>query len=190
MPRISPMFCWFIKPAEAVEELYNYSKPIDEEERQQLLSLGIADRAIQGCQWNPIARIFSSFVDFYDDGLFLFDKNGEKVFIVVEMDPTGCVEDFIAFTLDGRFSTSRKKACLLGANSIYHPRIAREQLEIFRNPIDWLRADRAGVVVLEPNKARWDLSECSLFCADNKYAVEITKKLCWPAPRVFTEIDQ
>jgi hypothetical protein len=178
-----------MKPAEAVDELYNYSKPICEEERRLLLSMGISDRAIKGDQWNPIAGIFSSFVDFNDE-FFIFNKNGEPTFILAEMDSSGCVVDFIAFTLDGRFSTSRKIASLLGTNSIYDPRIAREQWEIFPNPIDWLRGDRAGVVVLDPNKARWDLSEYSLFCADNQYALEISKKLCLPVPCVFTEIDQ
>jgi hypothetical protein len=189
MYRSSPMHCWFMKPAEAVDELYNYSKPICEEERRLLLSMGISDRAIKGDQWNPIAGIFSSFVDFNDE-FFIFNKNGEPAFILAEMDSSGCVVDFIAFTLDGRFSTSRKIASLLGTNSIYDPRIAREQWEIFPNPIDWLRGDRAGVVVLDPNKARWDLSEYSLFCADNQYALEISKKLCLPVPCVFTEIDQ
>jgi hypothetical protein len=184
------MHCWFIKPADAVDELYQYSKPICEEERQQLLSMGISDRSIQGDQWNPIVGIFSSFVDFNDDGCFLFHENGEKIFVVVELDSFGCVEDFIAFTLDGRFSTSRKTASLLGRNSIYAPRIARKQLEIFPNPIDWLRGERAGVVVLDPKRARWDLSEYSLFSADNQYALEITMKLYLPVPCVFTEIDQ
>ena len=190
MYRSSPMHCWFMKPAEAVDELYRYAKPICEEERQLLLSMGIPDRAIKGDQWNPIAGIFSSFVDFYDDGCFLFHENGEKVFVVVELDSFGCVEDFIAFTLDGRFATSRKTASLLGTNSIYDPRIAREQWEIFPNPIDWLRGDRAGVVVLDPNKARWLLCEWSLYCKNNQYAFEISRRLCLPVPCVVTEIDQ
>jgi len=179
-----------MNPADAVDELYRYSKPICEEERQQLLSMGISDRAIQGDRWNPIAGIFSSFVDFYDNGCFLFHENGEKVFVVVEMDSFGCVEDFIAFTFDGRFATSRKTASLLGTNSIYDPRIAREQWEIFPNPIDWLRGDRGGVVVLDPNKARWLLCEWSLYCKNSQYAFEISRRLCLPVPCIFTEIDQ
>ena len=189
MYRSSPMHCWFIKQAEAVDELYNYSKPISEAQRQHFLSLGISDRAIKGDQWNPIAGIFSSNVDFYDD-FFIFNKNGEPAFILVEMDSSGCLRDFIAFTPDGRFSISRKNASLLGTYSIYKPRIAREQLEIFCNPIDWLRADRAGVVVLDPSKARWILTGWSLYCANSRYALEISRSLCLPVPCVFTEIDQ
>ena len=64
------------------------------------------------------------------------------------------------------------------------PRMA-EGLSVHRNALDWLRASRRGVVILDPKRARVAL-ECSgpLIAADQAHAREL-KALLRHEPRVI-----
>ena len=96
-------------------------------------------------------------VVFDDAGRFEFErhaKGGEavNVFTTIAWDECGDPSDLVAWR-PGRIGTWLGAASVLGAELVLEPRVADEAIDVWPDMMAWLRADRRGIVVLDPRRA-------------------------------------
>jgi hypothetical protein len=84
-----------------------------------------------------------------------------------------------------RVSTWRGLAWALGQDTVFAGRLS-EGLLVHRTPLDWLRADCKGVVILNPSVARGYLVDAGpLIAEDAKHRRELAVILTQPLPRIL-----
>jgi hypothetical protein len=77
---------------------------------------------------------------------------------------------------------------MLGLESLWAPRIVYDgALPVCETPLEWLRTERSGVVILDPTRARWSLYRTSLIVSDVAFGCRVREALRWPAPQIFVE---
>lgn len=77
---------------------------------------------------------------------------------------------------------------MLGWHNVFPPRLdLGDALAVHPSPLEWLRDNREGVVILKPDRARWYLEGFSLKVADAAFGRKLRDALRWPEPRVFVE---
>jgi hypothetical protein len=73
----------------------------------------------------------------------------------------------------------------LGEETIYAPRLECVALPVWRSPLDWLRANRRGVVLLKPQLAAQFLRDVGpLMAEDVEHGLELERQLTIAAPRI------
>jgi hypothetical protein len=106
--------------------------------------------------------------------------------IIPIRDECGDLVDLAAWNPDdGALSLWRGMASMLGAENIFAPRIESEALLVFADVAAWLRAGRRGVVVLDPQCARWCLSGERLVVDDPAFGRRLRDSLALPEPKIF-----
>ena len=156
----------------------------NEIETRCLIGQGVSDEALLE---TPCLR--ASRVRFLDDGTFHFADDGQRalVFRVLEC---GCEIDRIAWShRNSRLATWRGVAFALGQDQIFNPAtyFAGGALHVHRTPLDWLKADRYGICIVQPRFAYAHLRNVPrLVCPDENQARELERWLHAPKPR--TEI--
>lgn len=186
--RTAPISAWFIEPAEYVDAFFEHTRPLTDADRAALAPRGVEARAIEGDPFHPLAPIRAAIVLFTPDGTgFIFDEWGEPAFNAAEINEAGDLVDIVAFTLDGSFASWLGRAAILGERSMFAPRIRAPALGVFRDPIEWLANQRAGVVILDPKRARWVLAETSAFVLDVLFGHQLKRALALPEPPIFME---
>ncbi len=149
----------------------------NEIEVQWLFSQGVSDVALL----QPEA-IRAGRVRFLENETFEFADDGQRVLIfrVVEC---GCEIDRIAWSpRDGKLATWRGVAFALGQNAIWNPGtyFAGGALRLHRTALDWLKADRDGICIVNPKLAYSQLHhEDRLIFSDAVYAAQVRK---WMKP--------
>jgi len=103
----------------------------------------------------------------------VFDEFGE-IIDVAAWNPNG-----------GALALWRGAACMLGEQNIRAPRIEHDGLTVHRDALAWLRAGRRGVVVIDPQRARWLLAEEQLVVDDAGFGRRLRDALRLPMPQVF-----
>lgn len=129
---------------------------------------------------------------------FAFEKHeplgviGKRAFLFVVTDGGGDPVDIVAWQpmLD-RIGTWRGVAWALGQDAIYAPRLTEHDgLPVWRSPLDWLRARRRGIVLIEPRlAAEWLCDAGPLVAEDFDHARELSRVLSRPAPRILFPAD-
>jgi len=85
------------------------------------------------------------------------------------------------------FSAWRGACWALGQDRIYDARLTEDDaLPVWRSPLDWLRANRRGVVLIQPHlAAAWLCDAGPLLAEDREHAFELRRLLSRPAPRIL-----
>ena len=121
------------------------SLPLDyptEDAIRWLFAQGVSDTAVLGPPPMRAAKVV-----FLDKQTFDFDVAGERVLTFTEK------HDLIAWKPDGRTLASwRGVAFALGEDAIWNPAsyFMGDALWVHRDPLDWLKANREGIVIVQP----------------------------------------
>jgi hypothetical protein len=126
-------------------------------------------------------------VTFYGN-TFEFDSHGERVltFLVEDID----VVDIAAWQpRTGKLATWLAAGFAIGQEAIFNPAtyFAGGALRVYETPVQWLQAEREGIVIVRPNVAHAYLPNCQrLVCSDAAHARKVDRWLQLPKPK--TEI--
>lgn len=152
-----------------------------------LLAQGVSDKAL----W-PISGATVRF----DVATFDLDHEGERALTFCAED-RGKVIDLIAWQpRTGALASWRGQAfCLGDVDDIFNPAtyFAGDALAIHATPLDWLLANREGIVIVRPDLAPAYLANCQrICCSDQAFARQLDK---WLKPRepmveILVEIEE
>lgn len=158
-------------------------------ERADLIRAGVPERALD--EPSPIR---AAYVVWTQASRFAFEQHeppsarGQRAFVFLVEDVAGDPADIIAWQpATGRIGTWCGIAWGLGEFEALAPRMAEHDgLPVYRDPIDWLRADRRGVVILRPRLAADYLCDAGpLVAEDREHAAELDRVLTRRAPRIL-----
>jgi hypothetical protein len=96
-------------------------------------------------------------VIFLDNGCFEFcryrEGQAKQALTFVCWSYDGVAIDICAWqALTGKLATWLGRACMLGEDNLYGPRVGAG-LAVHSSPLDWFKAARDGVVILDPKRA-------------------------------------
>ena len=138
--------------------------------------------------------IKSGKVHFFNGGSFDFDREGRAAIIFLAED-CGEVIDLIAWQQkSGAVASWRGAAfCLGDTEHIFNPAtyFADDALRIHRTPLDWLKANRDGICIVQPARAYAYLRDVSrVSCADEVYLQQVKRWTRAPAPTVRLLVEE
>lgn len=115
----------------------------------QLWSLGV--RLTAGLHFDMVVLLPGGQFEFARN---LRDASGSALGLVIPAyDDMGNLDDLVALNLgSGSLGRWRGRAAMLGAENVYGPRLG-EPLAMHETALEWLKADRDGVFVLDPQRA-------------------------------------
>ncbi len=114
----------------------------------------------------------------------------ERAFLLLVEDSDDAPLDVVAWQPQtGRLGSWLGRAWGLGEGTIYQPRIFSDALPVWRTPLEWLRANRCGVVILKPTLAARFLG-CAdpLEAQDISHGYELRQALTIPPPRIVVAV--
>jgi hypothetical protein len=173
-----------------IEERFHHLPSLRWSEFERFLKSGVPARALVYPELPARARV----VFFPDRPLFDFAEDvGEDgaapAFVFVARDEFGDACDLVAWApSEARVAAWLGRASMLGLESLRAPRIMHEgALPVCETPLEWLRAERRAVVILDSTRARWSLFRTNLIVSDVAYGCRLREALRWPAPQIFVE---
>jgi hypothetical protein len=124
--------------------------------------------------------------DFAED---VGEDGATPAFVFVARDEFGDACDLVAWApSEARVAAWLGRASMLGLESLWAPRLMHEgALPVCETPLEWLRAERRAVVILDPTRARWSLYRTNLIVTDVAFGCRVREALRWPAPQIFVE---
>ncbi len=145
-------------------------------EIDRMIVLGIKPVNLCNGPWmTQVDRVLfdGEFFDFADAD----DDRGEKVFTMGVRSDTGLVDVAAWNPASGRLATWLEQGYALGEYLIKdHVDEDSPGLAVFRSPLDWLRADCCGIVILRKSFTREVLAFVKVLLAENEYhRVELRK---------------
>jgi hypothetical protein len=106
--------------------------------------------------------------------------------IIPARDECGDLIDLAAWNVDdGELALWRGVASMLGEDWINAPRLESEALAVFADVASWLRAGRRGVVIVDPQRARWRLTGERLAVDDVAFGRRVRDALRLPEPQIM-----
>jgi hypothetical protein len=151
-------FCPTDKPLSAVHRLWGFP---NDEELSWLLDQGVSPDVL----W-PI----SGATVLFDGPRFSLDEEGERAMTFRALD-RGKEIDLIAWNpRTGSIGSWRGQAfCLGDVDDIFNPAtyFAGDALRVHATPLDWLVANRDGIVIVQPNLAPAYLANCQRISCSN-----------------------
>jgi hypothetical protein len=158
----------------------------------RLLVAGVPQRALS--HPDSIVRAWVKFGVPWRRFEFASDADEEQTireaFIFVAYDLAGMACDLVAWTpTTGDLASWLGCASVLGAENLFGPRLSENgALLVHRTPLNFLRAGRSGIVIVDESDAA-DLlraaSPLEVGQADYALAAHLRKRLARPTPRVF-----
>ena len=93
-------------------------------------------------------------------GLYEPDPTGPEAIIIPAVEPSGAVIDLVAFCADqpGQWWQRTGTATALGEKAIERADYLEEPLDLYPDPLGWLRAECRGATILDPGAAGWVLA--------------------------------
>ena len=183
MEQIFP-FCPTDKPLSAVHRSWGFP---NDDELLWLLDQGVSEDAL----W-PIGGATVLF----DGPRFTLDDEGERALTFYAQD-RGDDIDLIAWNpCTGSLGCWRGQAfCLGDVDDIFNPAtyFAGDALRVHATPLDWLLADRGGIVIVRPDLASAYLSNCPcLSCSSQAHARQVEKwlKPRTPSVEILVEVEE
>jgi hypothetical protein len=153
----------------------------NELEAQWLISQGVSCRAMLE---KPCLR--ASQVRFLENETFKFAEDGDRALVFRVFD-CGTQVDLVAWShRQKQLATWRGFAFALGQDNISNTAtyFAGSALHVHRTPLDWLKADRFGICIVQPRFAYAHLGNVPrLICPDETHARELETWLQPPKPR-------
>jgi hypothetical protein len=158
----------------------------------KLFALGIRGNGVTGRGLFDDLQIAD--VIFHPGGAFDFSRDlrvarGHMTAIIIPCrDEAGEIVDLAAWNIEsGAFGLWRGVASMLGENQIHAPRIECEGLRAFPGVVEWLRAGRGGVVILDAERARWRLAGERIVATDVAFGLRLRDTLALPIAQIFVE---
>lgn len=107
----------------------------------------------------------------FDDKTFRFADHlgeaGESAFTIMLQSHEGLMDIVAWKPAEGRMALWTGDGFALGESHIGSKRTWETGLRIFRSPMDWLRADRRGIVIMRDDFAEHILQQIPILIADN-----------------------
>ncbi len=175
--------------SEEVESLHKRLSPPTPSLIKSLRTKGVSLDAL--CE--PELPAFVNVVFHDDQPLFDFtdeacDEGAVRSLVFLARDESGDPLDLVAWSRKtNRLASWYGRAALLGLESRWAPRIGAEGLRICFDPLAWLVAERDGVVIIDPESARWQLARESLVVSDVAFGRHVHATLRLPDPKVYVE---
>ena len=173
-----------------VEERFDRLPSLRWSEFERFLKSGVPARALVYPELPARARV----VLFPDRPLFDFaddvgDDGAAPAFVFVARDEFGDACDLVAWAPgEARVAAWLGRASMLGLECLRAPRIVYDgALPVCETPLEWLRAERRAVVILDATRARWSFFRTSLIVSDVAFGCRVREALRWPAPQIFVE---
>ena len=167
---------------------HSWGFPSDDELRW-LLHQGISDTAL----W-PISGATVCFD--LKHGTFELDPAGERTLIFPAEDCDDVI-DLIAWQpRTGQLASWRGQAfCLGDVDDVFNPAtyFDGDALRVHETPLQWLQAEREGIVILRPDLAHAYLANCQrLACSDTASARQVERWLQPPKPtaEIFVAVEE
>jgi hypothetical protein len=158
----------------------------DRDLHAKLFALGI--RNFRGRDF--FDNLQSETVVFLDGGRFEFSKHlrnaagSERAVIFPCKGALGDIVDLAAWQPDtGRLSIWHGRAAMLGRENILAPRLDGP-LKTFATALEWLKAGRTGIVIVDAKRASDLLVGVTLAAADTEYGQTLSVILARPAPPI------
>lgn len=129
-------------------------------------------------------------VVFLDNGCFEFCRyrmgKVQHALTFVCWSHDGAAEDICAWQAStGRLATWLGQTSMLGADNLYGAR-PDLGLAVHSSPLDWFKADRAGVVVLDPDRAIPKLRDAGILLAGStQEAKKLKRMLAYTMPTIL-----
>ena len=172
--------------AEDVEDFHQRLSPPPLDVIRYFKSVGVSVDALV----EPELPAFAS-VDFHDKlprfG-FTDEEGADGAIIFLARDEEGEPCDLVAWSRKrNRLASWNRSAVLLSLESYWASRIETDGLRVFADPLDWLCAGRAGVVIVDHESARWELADDTLIVSDAAFGRLLREALRLPEPKIFVE---
>jgi hypothetical protein len=133
---------------------------------------------------SPIA-VRAAHVCFDGRGRYVPNVVGDFAMILPATNPLS-VTDWCAWApRSGQTATRRGRGALLGGHLVGRSigdGVTIPPLPVFESPLDWLRASRHGIVILDPERAAVALAGVVIEATDNAHAAVLRRLLRIPAP--------
>jgi hypothetical protein len=172
------------KPLSAVHRSRGFP---NDEELLWLFAQGVSDKAL----W-PISGATVRF----DGARFALDHEGERA-LIFRAEDRGEIIDLIAWQpRTGTVASWRGQAfCLGDMDDIFNPAtyFAGDALRVHATPLDWLLADRDGIVIVRLDLAPACLANCQrIRCSSQTHARQVEKwlKPRKPAVEILVELEE
>jgi hypothetical protein len=150
-----------------------------DDELQWLLHQGVNESALWPISGAPVR---------FDGNTFDLDPDGERVLTFRCHDCEGIIDLAAWQPQTGRLASWRGVAfCLGDVNEVFNPAtyFAGGALLVHETPLQWLLAEREGIVILRPDLAHAYLANCKrLACSDPAHACLVKRWLQPPKPTV------
>jgi hypothetical protein len=127
--------------------------------------------------------------DFADE----VEEEGVQAIAFLARDDDGELADLVVWSLSPRRLASWQGAtALLGADEICAPRLTQEAARwVHRTPLEWLKSDRKGVVIIDPTRAVLALRDFGPFFAHcDAHAPELVELFRSRAPSVYVPVSE
>lgn len=129
-------------------------------------------------------------VEHPEDGTFEFSANDPAALgalIIPVRDETGAVADLLAwFPKEDRAALWSSAVCLAGQQEIDAPR-GDEPLRVHSSILEWLRSQRSGVVIIDPDWSAFVLSGVTLAAASHSAGHTLASRLA-VRPRIVVPV--
>jgi hypothetical protein len=171
------------------ERRYLQLKPIQWPEYSGLMRLGVPAPALIWPDLPARAPVFfrtgKPLFEFAADLPAEFDPDIVWAMVFLALDEDRYPVDLVAWaTTPYRIASWFGATPFLGAESLFAPRLGEVGLNVFRTPLEWLKAERDGVVIVDPAEAKWWLVGEQLLVSDGVFGRDIHDKLRLPEPRI------
>jgi hypothetical protein len=173
-----------------IEDRFHHLPSLRWSEFDRFLKSGVPARALVYPELPARARVAL----FPDRPLFDFaedagDDGAAPAFVFLARDEFGDACDLVAWAPGQvRVAAWFGRASILGLESLRAPRLKHEgALPVCETPLEWLRAERRAVVILDPTRARWSLFRTNLIVSDVAFGCRVREALRWPAPQILVE---
>jgi hypothetical protein len=168
-------------------ETFHAFRGLDQRDLNWLRASGVGTRAM----WHP-DLILRGAVRLIGRALFDSvhpeDEEAKPAFLLLARNAVGDPCDVVAWNPRIRFVRSLYgHAEMLGEDEIYAPRLECEGcLRIMRDPLDWLRVDRRGVVLLDGITSAAQLAAVGpLMVDDAAHRADVLRLITIPSPKIY-----
>jgi hypothetical protein len=174
-----------------IEDLHKLLAPPPLDVIRRLRAEGVSPDALA----EPELPAFADVVFHDDRPLFDFidEAAGEAevpAIIFLARDEEGEPRDLVAWSCKkNRLAAWFGAATMLGEDYLAGPRL-EDGLRVCADPLEWLRAERLGVVILDARRACWRLAEERLIVGDVAFGRRVRDALRLPEPTIFVAAAQ
>ncbi|MDH7797520.1 MULTISPECIES: hypothetical protein [unclassified Beijerinckia] len=180
--------------ADDINDAYiNKAGPIKQAQIDWLLSRGVPSAAL-GDDPDGLGFALAAGEVVFDAAGAVFDFASERpderaipAVVFVARDECGLADDLVAWSARyDRLASWLGRASMLGAQNALSSRVGDPALDVHPSPLAWLAAQRRGVCIIDPDRARITL-ECAqpLRAASVRHGIALRTAMTRPSPRIL-----